>query len=77
MPWEASSPLAPWAALLPAFPGTASQGILWCEQKGAGGAARVGTSSASRALSLFPGLPGGLALFLEPAAARVASDQHH
>lgn len=36
----------------------------------------VGTSSASRALSLFPSVPSGLALVLEPSAARAASDRH-
>lgn len=51
-------------------------GRLVVEQRGAGGAELVGTSSASRALSLFPSVPGGLALFREPSAARAASDRH-
>lgn len=48
-------------------------GRLVVEQRGAGGAELVGTSSASRALSLFPSVPGGLALFREPSA---APDRH-
>lgn len=48
-------------------------GHLVVEQRGAGGAKPVGTSSASRALSLFPSVPGGLALFREPSA---APDRH-
>lgn len=71
---------APWAASSQPFPaGTTSFRVLRWEQKGlggGGGAELVGTSSASRALSLFPSVPSGLALVLEPSAARAASDRH-
>lgn len=71
---------APWAASSQLFPaGTASFRVLWWKQKGLegrGGAELVGTSSASRALSLFPSAPSGLALVLEPSAACAASDRH-
>lgn len=72
------SPLPqPRAALLPAFPGTASCAApRRVGAEGAGGAEPVGTSSSCRALSLFPSVPGGLALFREPSAARAASDPH-
>lgn len=69
---------APWAASSQLFPaGTTSFRALRWEQKGLGGGGElVGTSSASRALSLFPSAPSGLALVLEPSAARAASDRH-
>lgn len=75
MPWEASSPPAP-GHPPPSLSLHSQLGRLVVEQKGAGGAKLVGTSSASPALSLFPGVPGGLALFREPSAARAASDRH-
>lgn len=70
-----------WGGLLSPSPGCpppslsrqSQLGRLVVEQRGAGGAELVGTSSASRALSLFPSVPGGLALFREPSA---APDRH-
>ena len=67
---------APWAASSQLFP--AGTFLAWggSPRGGGGGGELVGTSSASRALSLFPSAPSGLALVLEPSAARAASDRH-